>query len=57
MSEEQKSQPQLALERIYAKDLSFEIAGRTDSIVIQVIGNKITLFRQRKKDSKINLPS
>ena len=40
-----------------AKDLSFEIAERTDSIVIQVIGNKITLFRQRKKDSKINLPS
>ena len=40
-----------------ARDLSFEIAERTDSIVIQVIGNKITLFRQRKKDSKINLPS
>ena len=27
MSEEQKSQPQLALERIYAKDLSFEVPG------------------------------
>ena len=40
-----------------AKDLSFEIAERTDSIVIQVIGNKITLFRQRKKDTKnITIP-
>ena len=39
-----------------AKNLSFEIAERTNSIVVQVIGNKITLFRQRKKDSKIQLP-
>ena len=39
-----------------AKNLSFEIAERTNSIVVQVIGNKITLFRQRKKDSKIELP-
>ena len=27
MSEEQQTQPQLALERIYAKDLSFEVPG------------------------------
>ena len=27
MSEEQQAQPQLALERIYAKDLSFEVPG------------------------------
>lgn len=40
-----------------AKNLSFEISEKTNSIVIQVIGNKITLFRQRKKDSKIELPS
>ena len=39
-----------------AKNLSLEIAERTNSIVVQVIGNKITLFRQRKKDSKIELP-
>ena len=39
-----------------AKNLSFEIAEKTNSTVIQVIGNKITLFRQRKKDSKIELP-
>jgi len=39
-----------------AKNLSFKIAEKTNSIVIQVIGNKITLFRQRKKDSKIELP-
>ena len=40
-----------------AKNLSFEIAGRTNSIVIQVIGNKITLFRKKEKDSKIELPN
>jgi len=40
-----------------AKNLSFKIAEKTNSIVIQVIGNKITLFRQRKKDSKIELPN
>ncbi len=40
-----------------AKNLSFEIAERTDSIVVQVIGNKITLFRQKEKDSKIELPN
>ena len=39
-----------------AKNLSFEIAEKTNSIVIQVIGNKITLFRQKEKDSKIELP-
>ena len=40
-----------------AKDLSFEISKRTNSITIQVIGNKITLFRQKEKESKINLPT
>lgn len=39
-----------------AKSLSFEISEKTNSIVVQVIGNKITLFRQKKKDSKIELP-
>lgn len=27
MSEEQQAQPQLALERIYTKDISFEVPG------------------------------
>ena len=40
-----------------AKNLSFEIAEKTNSIVIQVIGNKITLFRKKEKDSKIELPN
>lgn len=40
-----------------AKSLSFEISEKTNSIVVQVIGNKITLFRKRKKDSKIELPN
>ena len=40
-----------------AKNLSFEIAERIDCTVVQVIGNKITLFRQKKKDSKIELPN
>ena len=39
-----------------AKNLSFEIAERTNSMLVQVIGNKITLFRQKQKDSKIELP-
>lgn len=40
-----------------AKSLSFEISEKTNSIVVQVIGNKITLFKKRKKDSKIELPN
>ncbi len=40
----------------FPKNLSFEVSERTNSIVVQVIGNKITLFRQRQKDSKIELP-
>lgn len=36
----------------YAKDLANEIAEATNSEVVQVIGNKITLFRQRKENSK-----
>ena len=39
-----------------AKDLGNEIANKTNSTLVQVIGNKITLFRQRKKDSKIVFP-
>ena len=36
-----------------AKDLGNEIAEATNSTLVQVVGNKITLFRARKKDSKI----
>lgn len=36
----------------YAKDIANEIAEKTNSDVIQVIGNKIVLFRQKKENSK-----
>lgn len=39
-----------------AKDLGNELANLTNSILVQTIGSKITLFRARKKDSKIVLP-
>lgn len=39
-----------------SKELAEEIASGSNSTVVQTIGNKITLFRQRKKDSKIQLP-
>lgn len=32
------------------------LAGQIKAEVVQVVGNKITLFRKRKKDSKIELP-
>ena len=35
----------------YARDLANEIAEKTNSDVVQVIGNKITLFRKRKEKS------
>ena len=38
----------------YAKDLANEIAEGTNSEVIQVIGNKITLFRKRKEKSRFD---
>lgn len=36
--------------------LAKELAMKTDSILVQVIGNKITLYRPRKENSKIVLP-
>lgn len=39
-----------------AKALGNEIAEATNSILVQTVGNKITLYRARKKDSKIVLP-
>ena len=36
----------------YARDVANEIAESTNSDVVQVIGNKITLFRKRKEKSR-----
>ena len=35
-----------------AKELAAQIANSTNSEVVQTIGNKITLFRQKKKNGK-----
>lgn len=39
-----------------AKTLGVEIAEATNSTLVQTVGSKITLYRPRKKDSKIMLP-
>lgn len=33
-----------------------ELANRTNSIIVQIVGNKITLYRAKRKNSKIILP-
>ncbi len=38
------------------KTLGNEIAEATNSILVQTVGNKITLYKARKKDSRIVLP-
>lgn len=38
------------------EEVANSIAERTNSILVQIMGNKITLYRARKKDSKIVLP-
>lgn len=38
-----------------AKDIAIDLANNTSSIVVQVMGRKITLYRKRVKDSKINI--
>ena len=38
-----------------AKDIAIELANTTNSIVVQVMGRKITLYRKRAKESKINI--
>ena len=38
------------------RNIAEMIAGRTKSEVVQVIGKKIILYRQNKKDPKIILP-
>ena len=36
-------------------DIGNELSEKTNSILLQVVGRKITLYRKRKKDSKINI--
>lgn len=36
--------------------LADELASSTNSILVQILGNKITLYRARKKNPKIVLP-
>ena len=38
------------------KNSAIELANKTNSIVVQTIGSKITLYRARKKDPSIKLP-
>ena len=38
------------------EEVANSIAEKTNSTLIQIMGNKITLYRKRKKDSKIVLP-
>lgn len=37
-------------------DAAETLSGRTQSVVVQVIGRKIVLYRVSKKQAKINLP-
>ncbi len=37
-------------------EIANTLAERTNSAIVQIVGNKITLYRLRKKDSKIKLP-
>lgn len=39
-----------------AKILGIEISNLTNSTLVQTIGNKITLFKQKEKNSKYELP-
>ena len=36
-------------------DIGNTLANKTNSTLVQVMGRKITLYRKRKKDSKINI--
>ena len=38
------------------EEVANSIAEKTNSTLVQIMGNKITLYRARKKDSKIVLP-
>lgn len=36
--------------------LAQDLAMKTNSVLVQLMGNKVTLYRARKKDPKIELP-
>lgn len=38
------------------KFIANELASKTNSVIVQIVGNKITLYRARSKNSKITLP-
>ena len=38
------------------EEVANSIAEKTNSTLVEIMGNKITLYRARKKDSKIVLP-
>ena len=38
-----------------ALELGNELADKTNSTLVQVVGRKITLYRKKKKDSKIGI--
>lgn len=38
------------------KDIAIIISEKTNSVLVQTIGNKITLFKQKEKNSKYELP-
>ncbi len=38
-----------------AKEVAEILGKETNSVVVQVMGRKITLYRRREKDSKINI--
>lgn len=39
-----------------AREYGEELARLTGAELVQTIGNKVTLFKKRKKNSKINIP-
>ena len=38
-----------------AKETAIKLSNNSNSVVFQVLGRKITLYRKRKKDSKISI--
>ncbi len=41
---------------VSSREAAEELAGKTDSEVVQVIGSRFVLYRRKKKDPKIVLP-
>ena len=42
--------------RTSKKDIAEEVSLKTNSVLVQILGNKVTLYKPRKKDPKIILP-